>query len=189
MRIGILGGTFNPIHIGHLVLAEEAKEKLNLEKVIFVPAYIPPHKKGEEITEADDRLKMVNLAIRGNPSFEVSTFEIDSKNTSYSIQTLREFKKRYGEDTKLFFITGADSLGELFSWKGLDEIFKLSQFIVANRPGYDVANLPKEVEVVTITPLEISSSQIRRKIKEHKSIRYLVPEAVREYITAKGLYK
>jgi len=189
MRIGILGGTFNPIHIGHLVLAEEAKEKLNLEKVIFVPVYIPPHKKDKEITEADDRLKMVSLAIRGNPSFEASTFEIDSKATSYSIETLREFKRKYGEDTKLFFITGADSLGELFSWKGLDEIFKLSQFIVANRPGYDIANLPKEVEAVTITPLEISSSQIRRKIKEGKSIRYLVPEAVREYISAKGLYK
>jgi len=190
MRIGILGGTFNPIHMGHLVLAEEAKEKLNLEKVIFVPAYIPPHKKDEEITtKADDRLKMVNLAIRGNPSFEVSTFEMDSKTTSYSIETLRELKRRYGEETKLFFITGADSLGELFSWKGLDEIFKLSQFIVANRPGYDIANLPKEVEVVTITPLEISSSQIRRKIREGKSIRYLVPEAVMEYILAKGLYK
>ncbi|KPK40287.1 MAG: hypothetical protein AMJ78_07355 [Omnitrophica WOR_2 bacterium SM23_29] len=189
MRIGILGGTFNPIHLGHLVLAEEAKEKLNLDKVIFVPAHIPPHKKDEEIAEANDRLRMAELAVKGNPSFEVSTFEIDAKTTSYSVKTLREFKKRYGEDTKLFFITGADSLGELFSWKELDEIFKLSQFIVANRPGYDIANVPKGIEVVTITSLEISSSQIRRKIKERKSIRYLVPDAVKEYIIAKGLYK
>ncbi|MFH1779046.1 MAG: nicotinate-nucleotide adenylyltransferase [Candidatus Omnitrophota bacterium] len=189
MRIGILGGTFNPIHLGHLVLAEEAKEKLNLDKIIFVPAYIPPHKKGEAIAEASDRLKMVELAIKGNPYFETSTFEMDAKATSYSVETLKGFKKRYGEDTKLFFITGADSLGELFSWKELDEIFKLSQFIVANRPGYDIANVPKEIEAVTITSLEISSSQIRRKIRENKSIRYLVPESVREYIIAKGLYK
>lgn len=189
MRIGILGGTFNPIHLGHLVLAEEAKEKLNLDKVIFVPAYIPPHKKDEEIVEANHRLKMVELAAKGNPCFEVSPFEIDAKTTSYSVETLREFKKRYGEDTKLFFITGADSLGELFSWKELDEIFKLSQFIVTNRPGYDIANVPKEIEVVTITSLEVSSSQIRKKIKENKSIRYLVPESVREYIIAKRLYK
>lgn len=189
MRIGILGGTFNPIHLGHLVLAEEAKEKLGLDKVIFVPAYIPPHKKDEEIAQAADRSKMVKLATEDNPSFEVSPFEIDAKTTSYSVETLREFKRIYGEDTKLFFITGADSLGELFSWKELDEIFKLSQFIVANRPGYNVANVPKEIEVVTITPLEISSSQIRRKIKENKSIRYLVPERVREYVVAKGLYK
>ncbi len=189
MRIGILGGTFNPIHLGHLVLAEEAKEKLNLDKVIFVPAYIPPHKKDEEIAEANHRFKMAELAAKGNPCFEVSPFEINAKTTSYSVETLREFKERYGEDTKLFFITGADSLGELFSWKELDEIFKLSQFIVANRPGYDVSNVPKGIEVVTITSLEISSSQIRKKIKENKSIRYLVPESVREYIIAKRLYK
>lgn len=189
MRIGILGGTFNPIHLGHLVLAEEAREKLNLDKVIFVPAYIPPHKKDETIVEANHRLRMVELAIKGNPSFEVSTFEIDAKTTSYSVETLKGFKKRYGEDAKLYFITGADSLGELFSWKELDEIFKLSQFIVANRPGYEITNVPKRIEVVTITSLEISSSQIRKKIKEGKSIRYLVAEPVREYIEVQGLYK
>lgn len=189
MRIGILGGTFNPVHVGHLVLAEEAKEKLNLDKVIFAPAYIPPHKKDEELADANDRFKMVELAIRGNPCFEVSAFEIDAKTTSYSVETLKEFKKKYGEETKLFFITGADSLGELFSWKEIDEIFKLSQFIVANRPGYEITNVPENVDVVTITPLEISSSQIRKKIKEGKSIRYLVPEPVREYIIARRLYK
>ena len=189
MRIGILGGTFNPIHVGHLVLAEEAKEKLNLDKVIFVPAYIPPHKKDEELAESNDRFKMVELATRGNPSFEVSAFEIDAKTTSYSVETLKAFKKKYGEDANLFFVTGADSLGELFSWKELDQIFKLSHFIVANRPGYTIANVPTGVDVVTITSLEISSSLIRKKIKEGKSIRYLVPEPVREDIIARRLYK
>lgn len=189
MRIGILGGSFNPIHIGHLVLAEEAKEKLNLDKVVFVPAYIPPHKKEEELADPNDRFKMVELAVRGNSSFEVSAFEMDGKAASYSVETLKAFKKKYGEDAKLFFITGADSLGELFSWKELDQIFKLSQFIVANRPGYTISNVPTGVDVVTITSLEISSSLIRRKIKEGRSIRYLVPEQVREYVIARRLYK
>lgn len=189
MRIGIVGGTFNPIHVGHLVLAEEAREKLSLDKVIFVPAYIPPHKKDEELVEPNDRFKMVELALRGNPDFEVSTFEIDSKTTSYSVETLKAFKQKYGEEAKLFFITGADSLGEIYSWKEIDQIFKLSQFIVANRPGYEIGNVPNGIDVVTITSLEISSSLIRKKIKEGKSIRYLVPEPVREYIIARRLYK
>jgi nicotinate-nucleotide adenylyltransferase len=189
MRIGILGGSFNPIHVGHLVLAEEAKEKLSLDKVIFVPAYIPPHKKDEELAEPNDRFKMVELAVRGNSSFEVSAFEIDAKTTSYSVETLKALKKKCGEGANLFFVTGADSMGELFSWKEIDQIFKLSHFIVANRPGYTIANVPAGVDVVTITSLEISSSLIRKKIKEGGSIRYLVPEPVREYIIARRLYK
>ena len=189
MRIGILGGSFNPIHAGHLVLAEEAREKLTLDKVIFVPAYVPPHKKDEELAEPNDRFKMVELAIRGNPVFEVSAFEIDGKTTSYSIDTLKAFKQKYGEDAKLFFITGADSLGELYTWKDIDQIFQASQFIVANRPGYEISNVPTGVDVVTITSLEISSSLIRKKMKEGKSIRYLVPEPVREYIIARRLYR
>ncbi|MFH0772231.1 MAG: nicotinate-nucleotide adenylyltransferase [Candidatus Omnitrophota bacterium] len=189
MRIGLLGGTFNPVHTGHLVLGEEAREKLNLDKVIFIPAYVPPHKKEDELADANDRFKMVELATRGNPYFEISSFEMDSKATSYSVETLKAFKSKYGETAKLFFITGADSLGELFSWKELDRIFKLSHFIVANRPGYEIANVPSGVDVVTITSLEISSSQIRRKVKEGKSIRYLVPEPVREYVIARRLYK
>ena len=147
MRIGILGGTFNPIHVGHLVLAEEAREKLNLDKVIFVPAYIPPHKKEEALAEPNDRFKMVELALRGNSDFEVSSFEIDSKTTSYSVETLKAFKQKYGEEAKLFFITGADSLGEIYSWKEIDQIFKLSHFIVANRPGYDIANGPADNKI------------------------------------------
>jgi nicotinate-nucleotide adenylyltransferase len=189
MRIGILGGTFNPIHTGHLVLAEEAREKLNLDKVILVPAYVPPHKKEEDLAEPNDRFKMVELAIRGNPNFEVSSVEIDAKTTSYSVETLKAFRQKYGEDARLFFLTGADSLGELYTWKEIDQIFKLSNFIVTNRPGYDIANVPTGVDVVTITSLEISSSLIRRKIKEGKSIRYLVPEPVREYIIARRLYR
>jgi len=189
MRIGILGGTFNPIHIGHLILAEEALSKLKLDKVVFVPTYIPPHKSIEGSVKPHDRLKMVELAIADNPSFEISDFEISSKKTSYSINTLKEFRSKHGADVQLYFITGSDLLKDLFSWKNVNDIFKISKFIVANRPGYPVTELPKEVETVVITPIEVSSEDIRKRLKAERSIRYLVPEKVRSYILERNLYK
>lgn len=188
MRIGILGGTFNPIHIGHLILAEDAIGKLMLDRVIFVPAYLPPHKEIEDGPRAADRLAMVRLAIEGNPRFEVSSIEIDARKKSYSIDTLKIFKGMYGDGAKLFFLTGSDSLKDLFSWKDVEEIFKISKFVVAHRPGYPVENVPKEVETVVITPIEVSSMDIRRRLNEKRSIRYLVPEPVRQYIIEKRLY-
>ena len=189
MRIGILGGTFNPIHIGHLILAEEALSKLKLDKVIFVPTFIPPHKNVEGKVSPKDRLEMVKAAIKDNYAFEVSTFELDSKKKSYSVETLKEFKARYGEDTEFYVITGSDLLKDLFSWKDVNEIFKMSKFIVANRPGYPVKDVPKDVETVVITPIEVSSEDIRRRLTAGKSIRYLVPEKVRSYIIEHNLYK
>ena len=189
MRIGILGGTFDPIHMGHLILANEAMQKLKLDKVIFVPTLIPPHKTIEGRVKPKDRLKMVELAIRDNPSFTFSTIEVDSRKKSYSIDTLRQFRKIYGEDARLFFLTGSDSLKDLFSWKDVNDIFKISKFIVANRPGYPVGAVPKEVETVVITPIEISSEDIRRRVREARSIRYLVPEKVRKYIISKKMYQ
>jgi len=189
MRIGILGGTFNPIHMGHLILAEEAYFKLKLDKLIFVPTFIPPHKDIESNVSPQHRLRMVQIAIEDNPSFEVSTFEIDLKVKSYSIDTLKELKKIYGEDAQLYFITGSDSLKDLFSWKDVNDIFKISKFIVANRPGYPFKDIPKEVETVVITPIEVSSEDIRKRLKERRSIRYLVPEKVRKYIADNNLYK
>jgi len=188
MRIGILGGTFNPIHIGHLILAEEAHFKLKLDKLVFVPAFVPPHKSSSEVISAKDRLEMVKLAIEDNPAFEISTFEIDSKKKSYSIDTLKEFRNIYGEDAQLCFITGSDSLKDLFSWKNINDIFKISKFIVANRPGYPIKEVPKEVDTVVITPIEISSEDIRKRLAEGRSIRYLVPEKVRKYISERKLY-
>ncbi len=189
MRIGILGGTFNPIHIGHLILAEEALHKLNLDKVIFVPTYMPPHKAVEAIVKPEERLKMVDFAIEGNSAFGVSTFEIDAKKKSYSIDTLKEFRREYGEDAQLFLITGSDLLKDLFSWKDVNDIFKMSKFIVANRPGYPVKDVPKEVESVVITPIEVSSEDIRKRLKEGRSIRYLVPERVMGFIIEHKLYR
>ena len=189
MRIGILGGTFNPIHIGHLILAEEALSKLKLDKVIFVPTYIPPHKDEDIRIKPKDRLKMVELAIEGNGPFSVSTFEIDSKKKSYSVETLKEFRRTYGEGVQFYFITGSDLLKDLFSWKDVNDIFKMSKFIVANRPGYPVRDVPKEVESVVITPIEVSSEDIRKRLVEGRPIRYLVPESVRAYIIEHNLYR
>jgi nicotinate-nucleotide adenylyltransferase len=132
---------------------------------------------------------MAQLAIADNASFEVSTFELDSKKKSYSVDTLKSFRDKYGDDVGLFFITGSDLLKDLFSWKNVNEIFKMSKFIVANRPGYPVKDVPEEVETVVITPIEVSSEDIRKRLREGKSIRYLVPEKVRSYITKHNLYK
>lgn len=188
-KIGILGGTFNPIHIGHLILAEEALSKLKLDKIVFVPTYVPPHKAVDGNIKPQDRLMMAELAIAGNPAFAVSAFEINSKKTSYSVNTLKEFRKIYGEEAVLYFITGSDLLKDLFSWKNVSDIFKLSKFIVANRPGYPIDEVPEDVETVVITPIEVSSEDIRRRVREGRSIRYLVPDKVREFIGERGLYR
>jgi nicotinate-nucleotide adenylyltransferase len=188
MRIGILGGTFNPIHIGHLILAEEAIWKLNLDKVIFVPAYLPPHKDEEKILDAGHRFNMASLAIEGNPKFEISKIEIDAKQKSYSIDTIKSFREKFDQGSEIFFITGSDSLKELFSWKKVDEIFSLSKFVIAKRPGFPITEVPKDVQVVVITEVEVSSSEIRNRIREGKPIRYLLPDKVREYIAKNRLY-
>ena len=188
MKIGILGGTFNPIHLGHLILAEEVRQKLGLAKIIFVPANLPPHKDNGEIVPAYHRLKMLKLAIRNNPYFSVSDIEIKRGGRSYTIDTIKEFTGTYPED-ELYFIIGSDLVRYLNEWKDVREIIALVRFIVATRQGYPLENLPGYMTTIDIRAIDISAFQIRQCIKENRSFRYLVPEAVRQYIIREGLYK
>jgi len=188
MKIGILGGTFNPIHIGHLILAEETREKIGLEKVIFVPAYFPPHKENSDIAKAEHRLAMVKLATADNRNFSVSDLEIKRDGRSYTIDTIKELKVVYPQD-ELYFIIGSDLLEYLDEWKDLNEILKLVKFIVATRPGYPLEKIPSHIATIPIRAVDISGFEIRKAIKENKSFRYLVSEAVYDYINKKRLYR
>lgn len=188
MKIGILGGTFNPIHIGHLILAEEAREKLGLDKIIFVPAYLPPHKDNSDIAPAKYRYRMIELVIKKNRYFSLSDMEIKRNGRSYTIDTLKEFKKLYPED-ELHFIIGSDLLRYLEEWKDLDELIKMVRFIVATRPGYPLEKIPSHISTLPIRAVDISGFEIRSAIRQDKSFRYLVPEAVFKYITKKRLYR
>jgi len=187
MKIGILGGTFNPVHIGHLILAEEAREKLGLDKIFFVPANIPPHKDNGNIAEAGIRLKMLKLAIKANKHFGVSDAEIKRQGRSYTIDTIREFKERYPQD-EMYFIIGSDLLKYLEEWKDLSEINKMVKFIAATRPGYPLEKIPSYIQTLGIRAVDISGFEVRRCIKEDKSFRYLVPEAVFNFIKKRKLY-
>ena len=188
MRIGMLGGTFNPIHIGHLILAEELREKLKLDKIIFVPAYLPPHKDNSDIAPAKTRYGMIKLAIKTNRYFSVSDTEIKRDGRSYTIDTIKEFKNIYPKD-ELYFIIGSDLLKYLDAWKDLDEIIKMVRFIVATRPGYPLEKIPSHISTLPIRAVDISGFEIRKAIRENKSFRYLVPEAVFKYIVKNKLYK
>jgi len=188
MKIGILGGTFNPVHIGHLILAEEAREKLRLDKIIFVAANLPPHKESRDIAPACSRIKMLRLASKGNKYFGVSDAEIKRQGRSYTIDTIREFKRTYPRD-ELYFIIGSDLLKYLEEWKDLTEINKMVKFIAATRPGYPLEKIPSYIQTLGIRAVDISGFEVRRCIKENKSFRYLVPEAVFNYIIKKKLYR
>ncbi|MCX5703545.1 MAG: nicotinate-nucleotide adenylyltransferase [Candidatus Omnitrophica bacterium] len=188
MKIGILGGTFNPIHIGHLILAEEAREKLGLDKIIFVPAYLPPHKDSSDIAEAAKRMLMVKLATGGNKYFSVSDIEIKRDGRSYTIETIKEFKKRFPLDD-LYFIIGSDLLKYLADWKDLNEIIKMVKFIAATRPGYPLDQIPPYISTLAIRAVDVSAFEVRRCVKEDKSFRYLVPDRVHKYIIKNRLYK
>ncbi len=187
-RIGILGGTFDPVHFGHLVLGETARVSLGLDKVIFIPARRPPHKKNRIITDARLRYKMVRLAIEGNKHFCVSKIEIKKKGFSYSVETLIELKKTYPR-ADLYFIIGSDALCELKTWKRINEIFSLCSFAVAIRPDFKKHKLPKNMLLLNGPFLEISGSCIRKLHRQGRPVRYLMPEKVCEFIQKYKLYR
>ena len=187
-RIGILGGTFNPIHIGHLSIAQTVQERFGLEKVLFVPAFRPPHRNIVKLASPEERFQMVRLGIKSNALFDVSDFEIKREGKSYSIDTVKYFRKIYPKGTKLFFIIGADNFAELSKWKCIDEILEIVSFIVVNRPGYEIQDSEIKHYIVNMPGMDIASSHIRRRIAQGKSVKYLVPESVFRYIKRKKIY-
>lgn len=197
-KIGIIGGTFDPIHYGHLIAAEWAKDELNLDKIIFIPAANPPHKELQEILDEKYRYLMVSLAIKDNKNFTISDHEIQRGGKSYTIDTLKHFKKVY-PNSELFFIMGFDSLLSLPTWKDVEGLEELCTFIVATRPGYTLdqndniydklpSGIGDKVVFLEIPEIEISSSLIRERVRKGKSIKYLVPEAIEKYIYDNNIY-
>jgi nicotinate-nucleotide adenylyltransferase len=188
-RIGILGGTFNPIHIGHLTIAEMVYEKLKLDKVIFIPSYFPPHKSNKNVASAAGRYHMVGLAVRKNPHFGISDYEVKKGGKSYSIETVTYLKECYPSGTKFFFIIGRDLLPTLHTWKRIDDVLKMVSFVTLNRPGYKQEKSRIRVRAISIPELQISSSYVRKRITMGRTVRYLVPDNVLDYIKRKRLYK
>lgn len=194
-----MGGTFNPIHYGHLILCEYIREDLNLDKIIFIPTGNPPHKKSSSLPSGAVRKEMTLIGTKSNPYFQVSSIETDRKGISYTIDTLREIKEIYPQD-EIYFIIGADSLFDLQKWKDYKEIIKTASIIVVNRPGFDNSLIEDKIKeyielyggnIVSIdSPLiNISSTDIRNRVKSGKSIKYLLPEEIEDYIQSKDLYK
>nr|WP_296863952.1 nicotinate-nucleotide adenylyltransferase [Thermosyntropha sp.] len=198
-RIGIMGGTFDPIHFGHLVAAEWVRFEFALDKVIFVPAGNPPHKAGREITGAEHRYRMVEMAIKDNPYFDVSPVEKERGGKSYTIDTIAYFKSVYN-GAEIFFIMGADSLLTFNTWKNIDQLIDMCRFVVVTRPGYVIepdfwekSGLPpiakEKIKFIEIPGMDISSSEIRKRIKQNKPIKYLLPRELEEYIYEHRLYQ
>ncbi len=193
-KIGILGGSFDPIHVGHLMIAEAVWDEYKLDKILFVPCANPPHK-NNVLTSAKHRFNMTLLATCSNPHFEVSAIEIERTGPSYTVDTIKEFKRIYGDDTELYFIIGADCIQELPTWHKIDELLKLCQFIATRRPSYttDLDIIAKEfsdynIKVLETPELEISSTDIRQRIKKGYSIQYITTEQVQQYIRKEELY-
>lgn len=196
--LGIIGGTFNPVHNGHLLAAEYARCELELEKVIFIPAARPPHKEGMEILDGETRLKMIELAIEGNPDFAVSRLELTRPGPSYTVDTLNHYRAYY-PGKSIYFIMGADSLLLFNTWKDVDILAEKGRFVVVARPGYrfdwekePLASLPgvlrEHLLFLEIPGIDVSSSEIRKRVREGKSIRYMLPDQVENYIRERGLY-
>ncbi|NMB11598.1 MAG: nicotinate-nucleotide adenylyltransferase [Firmicutes bacterium] len=198
-RVGIMGGTFDPIHYGHLVAAEAAREAFSLERIIFVPAGIPPHKVQEEVTPARHRYLMTLLAIMSNPYFEISRVDMERGGVTYTVDTLADLEKELPPNTVIYFITGADAILEILSWKSPDQVLSMADFIAVTRPGYDLERLSKalgpfylkfqeQIHILEVPPVGISSTDLRCRLREGRSVRYLLPETVVTYIDNKGLY-
>lgn len=198
MKIGIMGGTFDPIHLGHLATAEAVREIFSLDEILFIPAARPPHKLSRHITDEHRRLEMTRLATLSNKFFRVSDMELKRTGPSYTLDTMNELHETFGRSTELFFIIGADSLIDLKKWHAARELVAGCHFIATTRRGVDVdfsavesffgSAATEHIHRVTTPGLEISSTDIREKVRLGRSIKYLVPEIVEEYILQEELY-
>ncbi len=198
MNIGVLGGTFDPVHNGHLIVAEEARTRLNLAEVLFVPAGQPWLKVGIPISPAEHRLQMLRLALADQPHFKLSTIEIERAGPSYSVDTIAELQGKIGDGDELFFILGWDSLASLSQWREVSRLIKLCYLVVVPRPGSSRPNLKaleasipgisQRVMLIDKLEIDISASAIRERIARGLSVRHLVPEPVNRYIKQHGLY-
>lgn len=192
-RIGVMGGTFDPIHHGHLVAASEVADHFDLEEVVFVPTGEPWQKAGKQVSHSEDRYLMTVIATASNPRFHVSRVDIDRAGRTYTIDTLTDLHEQY-PDADLFFITGADALGSIMSWHHWDKMFELAEFVGVTRPGYELREdmLPLEhqerVHLIEIPAMAISSTDCRRRAAEGRPVWYLVPDGVVQYIAKNDLY-
>ena len=200
IRYAIMGGSFDPIHFGHLAAAETVRQKLNCQKVIFIPLGIPPHKKNRILSDSIHRYRMTVLATNSNPYFEVSSIELNRDGYTYTLNTIKELNEYYGKEVELLFITGADALFEIETWYKVEELLKLCSFVSVTRSGYNKSMLEQKLQylqskynsklhIIDVPGLNISSTEIRERIKTNISIKYLVPDEVEQYIFQHGLFR
>ena len=200
-RVGLLGGTFDPVHYGHLVIAEEVRTVLHLAEMVFVPAGHPPHKPGRIVTEAHHRLAMLELAIASNPHFTISLVDLERHGPSYTVETLQLLRQQWGTQTAIYFVIGGDSLEDLLAWYDPAGILQqLTALVAVQRPGYEEAacyrdtlearlpGIKQRLIMVQAPQLDISATDLRRRVAEGRPIKYQIPEAVEHYIIEHGLY-
>ncbi|MGH3771564.1 MAG: nicotinate-nucleotide adenylyltransferase [Pseudonocardiaceae bacterium] len=190
-RLGVMGGTFDPIHHGHLVAASEVQALFELDKVVFVPTGIPWQKNAREVSPAEDRYLMTVIATASNPRFSTSRVDIDRQAPTFTVDTLTDLHTQF-PDHELFFITGADALAQILSWKRLDELFALAHLVGVTRPGFrlDSKHLPdRAVSLVEVPAMAISSTDCRRRVGRGQPVWYLVPDGVVQYISKRNLYR
>ena len=194
-RLGVMGGTFDPIHYGHLVTAEEALEQFRLDEVVFVPTGQPWMKEHEVVSPAEDRYLMTVIATASNPRFTVSRVDIDRPGVTYTVDTLTDLRAQRGPGVELFFITGADALAQILTWRDVDKLFDLAHFVGCTRPGVDlaspvIAQLPAaKITLMEVPALAISSTNCRERASAQDPIWYLVPDGIVQYIAKRGLYQ
>ncbi|ERT58419.1 nicotinate-nucleotide adenylyltransferase [Megasphaera vaginalis (ex Srinivasan et al. 2021)] len=196
-RLGIMGGTFNPIHFGHLLIAEEARQQLHLDRILFIPSYATPNKDICGAT-AEERLAMVRLAVDSNPHFVVSDMEIRRKGPSYTVDTLRLLRTVYGKDSGLYFISGTDTIHDLPNWHKPEDVLRLCYFVGASRPDgteeiepiiTKYGDLGCKIIPLAVPELEISSTEVRRRLQAGLSVRYMIPDNVADFIYKNGVYQ